>query len=179
MHERQASGHWATAARPELEQRNATARRAERAVHAATRPAPRASTIARPPRTQTSPEREPTASRTFEIANEVTRAYKDALGRGPTKSNVQFAGADTLVVVLHDTMTFEERKLVSLGTYEPVRECRVVLTSALEDRLRSIVERALGRRTLAFISGFDILRDVAVDIFTLAPETTDGQPAAR
>jgi uncharacterized protein YbcI len=106
-------------------------------------------------------------------------AYKDALGRGPSKSHVHFAGADTLVVVLQDTMNVEERNLASLGQEEPLRECRLVLMRALEDRFRSIVERALGRRTLAVLSGFDTLRDVAVEVFTLAPQSTDGQTARK
>lgn len=101
------------------------------------------------------------------------RAYKHALGRGPTKSHVHFAGADTLVVVLEDTMTTQERNLASLGEEAPVRQYRLVLTGALEDRLRSIVESAIGRTTLARISGFDPRRDVSVEIFTLAPEPTD------
>jgi uncharacterized protein YbcI len=92
---------------------------------------------------------------------------------------VHFAGADTLVVVLENTMTVQERNLASHGEEKPLRESRFVLTRALEGRFRSIVERALGRRTLAFVSGFDTLRDVAVEVFTLAPESTDGQTAMR
>jgi uncharacterized protein YbcI len=119
------------------------------------------------------------ASPQLEITNAMVGAYKDALGRGPTKSHVHFAGADTLVVVLEDTMTAQERSLASLGEQELLRECRLVLTRSLEGRFRSIVERALGRRTQAFVSGFDALRDVAVQVFTLAPESTDGQIATR
>jgi uncharacterized protein YbcI len=109
----------------------------------------------------------------------MVRAYKDALGRGPTKSDVHFAGADTLVVVLRDTMTVQERNLASLGEDERLRERRLVLMRAREDQFRSIVEHALGRRSLAVIGGFDILRDVAVEVFTLAPASTDGQPTMR
>jgi uncharacterized protein YbcI len=116
---------------------------------------------------------DPTASATLEIANGMVRAYKAALGRGPTKSHVHFAGADTLVVVLEDTMTIQERNLTSLGEQERLREYRLILTRGLEGRFRSIVERALGRRTLAFASGFDTLRDVAVEVFTLEPQSTD------
>jgi uncharacterized protein YbcI len=86
---------------------------------------------------------------------------------------VHFAGADTLVVVLEDTMTIQERNLTSLGEQERLREYRLILTRGLEGRFRSIVERALGRRTLAFASGFDTLRDVAVEVFTLEPQSTD------
>lgn len=121
----------------------------------------------------------PTASPQLEIANAIVGAYKDALGRGPTKSHVHFAGADTLVVVLEDTMTVQERNLASLGEEGLLREYRLVLTSALEDRLRSIVEGALGRRPQALVSGFDTRRDVAVEVFTLAPESADGQTETR
>ena len=106
-------------------------------------------------------------------------AYKDALGRGPTKAHVHFAGADTLVVVLEDTMTVQERNLACLGEEERVRAFRLILASGLEDRLRSIVECALGRRTVAFVSGFDTARDVAVEVFTFEPQPTDGQTAMR
>ena len=110
---------------------------------------------------------------TLEIANAVAAAYKDTLGCGPTKARVHFAPPAMLVVVLENTMTREERTLAALGEDERLRERRLVLTTALEDRLRSIVERALGRRTLVFLSGIDTRRDVAVEVFTLAPEPTD------
>jgi uncharacterized protein YbcI len=113
----------------------------------------------------------------LEIANAMVGAYKDALGRGPTKSHVHFAGTDTLVVVLENTMTMQERNLASLGEHERLRENRLLLTRALEARFRSIIERALGRRTQAFISGFDTRRDVAAELFTLEPEPTDRQSA--
>ena len=169
----------APAASPELERRHAKLRPAEPTVRAGAGRAPRANTTAKRPRPQTGPAREPAASPTLEIANAMVGAYKDALGRGPTKCRVHFAGADTLVVVLGDTMTVQERNLASLGEEEPLRESRFVLMRALEDRFRSIAERALGRRTLAFVSGFDTLRDVAVEVFTLAPEPTDGPTATR
>jgi hypothetical protein len=54
-----------------------------------------------------------------------------------------------------------------------LREHRLLLTIAAEDQFRSMVEGALGRRTLACVSGFDIQRDVAMEIFTLEPERTD------
>ena len=179
MHEPQASAHPATASSPELERRHAKLGRAEPTVSAAAARTPRARPTARPPGSQTGAPRDPTASPTLEIANAIVGAYKDALGRGPTKSHVHFAGADTLVVVLEDTMTAQERNLAALGEEEPLREYRLVLTRALEDRFRSIVERAVGRRTVAFVSGFDTVRDVAVEVFTLMPESTDGRTAVR
>lgn len=125
------------------------------------------------PQTDANPER--TAAPTLEIANAIAAAYKDVLGRGPNKTNVHFARPDTLVVVLESTMTMQERTLAALGEDKRLREHRLVLMTALEDRSRSIVERALGRRTLAFLSGIDTRRDVAVEVFTLEPDSTDRQ----
>jgi uncharacterized protein YbcI len=178
-HEPQASAHQAPAASPELERRRAKLGRPDPTRSAGAGRAPRAITMTSPPGPQTPPALEPTPSPTLEIANAIVSAYKDALGRGPTKSRVHFAGADTLVVVLHDTMTVQERSLAALGETKRLREYRLILTRALEDRFRSAVERALRRRTLAVISGFDTLRDVAVEVFTLVPEFTDGQSPRR
>jgi uncharacterized protein YbcI len=100
----------------------------------------------------------------------MVRLYKEAFGRGPTKARAQFAGPDTLVVLLEDTMTIAERNLAGMGQNERLREIRQFLQYALEDEFRRVVEEALGRRTLAFISGFDTTRDVAVEVFTLQPE---------
>lgn len=123
------------------------------------------------------PQRDPTAAPMLAIANAMVHTYKEALGRGPTKSRVLFADTETLVVVLEDTMTVQERTLVALGEEQRLREQRLFLTSTLEDQFRSIVETALERRTLAFINGFDTGRDIAVALFTLQPESTGGEHA--
>lgn len=106
----------------------------------------------------------------LEIANAMVRLYKDAFGRGPTKARAQLAGQDTLVVILESSLTVAERNLVAMGEHQRLREARLFFQYALEDQFRSIVEQALGRRTLAFISGIDTARDVAVEIFTLEPD---------
>src|ERR1700750_2111297 len=110
----------------------------------------------------------------LEISNAMVRLYKDAFGRGPTKARAQFAGQDTLVVILESSLTVAERTLLARGEHQRLREARLFFQYALEDQFRSIVEQALGRRTLAFISGIDTARDVAVEIFMLEPIADDG-----
>jgi uncharacterized protein YbcI len=114
----------------------------------------------------------------LEIANAMVRLYKDAFGRGPTRARAQFAGPDTLVVILENSLTAAERNLVRLGEDERLRETRLFFQHALEHEFRTIVETVLGRRTLAFISGMDAGRDVAVELFTLEPrqEVPDSDP---
>lgn len=111
----------------------------------------------------------------LEISNAMVRLYKEAFGRGPTKARTTFAGTDTLVVLLEDAFTAAERSLLALGEVERLRESRLVVQEALEDRARSTVEQALGRRSVAFITGVDPRYGVAVNVFTLEPvPVTDG-----
>jgi uncharacterized protein YbcI len=112
----------------------------------------------------------------LEISNAMVRLYKDAFGRGPTKARAQFAGPDTLVVILESSLTVAERNLVAMGEHQRLREARLFFQYALEDQFRTIVERALGRRTVAFISGIDTQRDVATEVFTLEPVSNDSYP---
>jgi uncharacterized protein YbcI len=106
----------------------------------------------------------------LELSNAMVRLYKELFGRGPTKARADFAGPDTLVIVLEDSMTVAERNLASLGEHQRLRDARLFFQYAVENEFRSTVERILGRRTVAFVSGIDSREDVAVEIFTLEPE---------
>jgi len=110
----------------------------------------------------------------LEISNAMVRLYKEAFGRGPTKARAQYAGPDTLVVTLESSLTVAERNLVAMGEHQRLREARLFFQYALEDQFRGIVEQALGRRTIAFVSGIDTARDVAMEVFTLEPIADEG-----
>ncbi|HTP19348.1 MAG TPA: Na-translocating system protein MpsC family protein [Solirubrobacteraceae bacterium] len=110
----------------------------------------------------------------LEISNAMVGLYKEAFGRGPTKARAQFAGPDTLVVILEASLTVAERNMVAMGEHQRLREARLFFQHALEDQFRAIVEESLGRRTLAFVSGIDTSRDVAIEVFTLEPQAEDG-----
>jgi uncharacterized protein YbcI len=112
----------------------------------------------------------------LQISTEMVRLYKEAFGRGPTKARTHFAGPDTLIVTLEDSLTVAERNLAALGEFSRLRDARLFFQYAMEDNFRSIVERALGRRTVAFISGIDVHNDVSVEVFTFAPRP-DSSPA--
>jgi uncharacterized protein YbcI len=110
----------------------------------------------------------------LQISNAMVRLYKDAFGRGPTKARAQFAGPDTLVVLLQDSMTTAERNLAAMGEHGRLRDARMFFQYALEDEFRAAVEQILRRRTVAFISGIDTVRDVSIEVFTLEPRTAVG-----
>jgi uncharacterized protein YbcI len=114
----------------------------------------------------------------LEISNAMVRLFKEAFGRGPTKARAQFAGPDTLLVTLESSLTVAERNLVAMGEHQRLREARLFLSHALEDQFRAIVERALGRKTLAYVSGLDTVRDVTIKVFTLEPAGERSAPSA-
>jgi uncharacterized protein YbcI len=101
-----------------------------------------------------------------EISNAMVHLYKEIFGRGPTKTRARFSDADTLVVVLEDTLTVAEHSLVALGEHARVREERLRLHVALEDLKRSEVERIVTRRTVAWVCGIDPLHDLATEVCT-------------
>ena len=105
----------------------------------------------------------------LDISNATVRLYKAAFGRGPTHARARFAGSDSLVVLLQDTMTVPERKLAALGEHERLRAHRLLLHQVIEDEIRSVVEEALERPTLSLITGLDTVRDVAAEVVLLAP----------
>jgi uncharacterized protein YbcI len=114
----------------------------------------------------------------LEISNATVRLYKVTYGRGPTHARARFAGPDTLVVLLQDTMTVSERKLAGLGEHERLREHRLLLHQTVEADLRAMVERILLRPTLGVIGGIDTRCDVAVEVVMLEPEPEPAPPAA-
>jgi hypothetical protein len=64
-----------------------------------------------------------------------------------------------------------------MGEHQRPREARLFFTYALEDQFRTIVEDALGRRTVAFVSGIDTRRGVAIEVFTLEPAAEEASPS--
>jgi uncharacterized protein YbcI len=108
------------------------------------------------------------------ISNEMVRIYKSQFGRGPTKTRAQWAGPDILVVTLEHTLTPAERKLVTLGENNRVRELRMLFQYAETETFCRPVELLTGRKVRSFVSGFDVEADLALEMFVLHPPGYDG-----
>jgi uncharacterized protein YbcI len=109
-------------------------------------------------------------STTAQISNEMVRLYKDLFGRGPTRARTAFAGPDTIIATLEDSLTPAERTMAELGEHQRLRDVRLLFQYAREQDFRETVERLTGRRVRAFVSGMDTREDVAAEIFYLEPE---------
>jgi uncharacterized protein YbcI len=114
----------------------------------------------------------------MQISNDMVRLYKTLFGRGPTKARTNFAGPDTIICTLENSLTQAERNLVALGEHQRLRDIRMFFQHASEGDFRESVERISGRRVRAFVSGIDTKHDVSVEVFYLEPLTDDDDGAA-
>jgi uncharacterized protein YbcI len=76
---------------------------------------------------------------------------------------------DLVTVLLADTLTKGERKLVENGHTERVIQLRHDYQLAMRDELVEIVERQLERKVMAFMSQNHIEPDLTVEVFVLEP----------
>src|SRR4051794_7955171 len=100
----------------------------------------------------------------------MVKLYKDQFGRGPTRARTHFAGPDTLIATLQESLTPAERNLAKMGEHQRLRDVRMFFQHASEDQFRGAVEEITGRKVWAFVSGIDTREDVSVEVFYLEPQ---------
>jgi uncharacterized protein YbcI len=124
-------------------------------------------------------ERAPDGSLTSAISNAIRQLIADYTGRGPTRARTSIR--DNLVVVLlEDTLTKGERRLVVKGRDHRVIDYRREFQDAMREDAIASIEQITGRKVKAFMSANHIDPDLAAEIFVLEPkpETTAGDGAA-
>lgn len=104
-----------------------------------------------------------------EISRAMVSLYKDQFGRGPTKARTDFAGPDAIVCTLENSLTQAELALAKMGEHQRLRDTRLYFQHASEEEFRGVVERILGRKVRAFVSGIDTVEDVSSEMFYLEP----------
>jgi uncharacterized protein YbcI len=110
---------------------------------------------------------DPATSILAEISREMVRLYKEQFGRGPTKARSNFAGPDVLICTLENSFTPAEQRLAEFGEHQRLRDTRLYFQYATEAQFCEVVERVVGRKVRAFISGLDSAHDVSAEIFYL------------
>src|SRR5688500_20330071 len=91
-----------------------------------------------------------------DIATEAVGVLREYTGRGPTKAKT-LINEDVVTVLLADTLTTGERKLVDAGRSERVLQLRHDYQLTMRDALIRIVERQLLR------NGTDYKRPTHID----------------
>ena len=118
--------------------------------------------------------RERVTSQLMQVSSAMVRIYKEQFGRGPERVRSFYAGPDSLVCFLENTLTPVERTLATIGEQQRLRDMRMLFQYAAEDEFRSAIEQITGRKVIAFVSGIDVRADVASELFTLEPRSLDG-----
>ena len=107
-----------------------------------------------------------------EVTNAMVRLYKELFGRGPTKARSNYAGPDTLIATIENSLTAAELNMVALDEHQRVREIRMFFQHASERDFTQTVEEITGRKVRAFVSGVDTHRDVSSEVFYFEPVPT-------
>jgi uncharacterized protein YbcI len=111
-----------------------------------------------------------TTSQLAQVSRAMVRIYKEQFGRGPERVRTHWAGPDSIICFLENTLTQVERTLTTMNENQRLRDMRMLFQYAAEAEFRSAVEEITGRRVIAFVSGIDTRADVASEVFVLEPE---------
>ncbi len=106
------------------------------------------------------------------ISNALVSLYKEYYGKGPTKAKTYILD-EAVVCVLRGGMTQAEKTLAAEGKEDTVRDVRQSWQQIMEDRFKSVIEAAVGRRVEAYIGGVDPQGEASSELFLL-----EGSPEA-
>ncbi|MEA2458407.1 MAG: hypothetical protein QOC95_1379 [Thermoleophilaceae bacterium] len=109
------------------------------------------------------------------ISNELVSLHARFYGRGPTKARTLMV-EDIVISRLSDPFTTAERTLLRTGREAEVRNMRAAFQSEMEAQFTDVVERAVGRRVIGFISEIHVDPDMAIELFFLEPESNGQRP---
>ena len=104
-----------------------------------------------------------------EINNGAVRVLRDYTGRGATKARTVI-DHKSVTILLSDTLTPGERRLADGGRAEHVLNNRHEFQRLMRDDLVKVVEDALDRKVIAFMSANHIDPDIGVEVFVLEPK---------
>jgi len=108
-----------------------------------------------------------------QISNGAVQLVRDYTGRGPTKARTTI-NPDLVTIILGDSLTKAERRLVAEGESDLVLNVRRRFQQAMREDLVDLVEGATSRRVIAFMSDQHLDPDLAAETFVLEPTTRNG-----
>jgi uncharacterized protein YbcI len=103
-----------------------------------------------------------------EINTGAVRVMREYTGRGPTKAR-SVIDENSVTILLADTLTPAERRLADSGKADSVLRTRHEFQLVMRDDLVKVVEDALDRKVIAFMSDNHIDPDMGVEVFVLEP----------
>src|SRR5262245_17578253 len=103
-----------------------------------------------------------------EVTKGMISLHRRFYGKGPTKAKTYVVN-DTVICVLEGGFTTVERTLIDEHDVDAVLQVRRSFQAAMEDHFTDVVENALGRKVIAYMSQIHADPDLAVELFVLEP----------
>jgi uncharacterized protein YbcI len=113
-----------------------------------------------------------------EVTKGMISLHRRFYGKGPTKAKT-YAVNDTVICVLEGGFTTVERTLINEGNVEAVLDIRRSFQRTMEEHFTEVVQGALGRRVIAYMSQIHASPDLAVELFVLEPGDEEIQVAGE
>jgi uncharacterized protein YbcI len=108
-----------------------------------------------------------------QISTGLVQLYARFYGKGPTKAKTHLVD-DCAICILRGGFTVVERTMIERGESESVHSLRRTFQDVMEGEFTGVVERALDRRVIAYMSQTHQDPELSVELFQLEP---DGNPA--
>ena len=108
------------------------------------------------------------------IATEMCEIQADYYGVAPRKAEAHYLPGKLVTVVLRETFTKAEQRLIENGSGEPLRDGRERFQRLSEDQFVSVIEQETGEQVSTFVSTTHLEDAVAIEVFLLGEgERTD------
>jgi uncharacterized protein YbcI len=102
------------------------------------------------------------------IADRIGEIQAEFYGIAPRKAEAHYLPGKLVAVVLRETFTKAEQRLITHGHGEPLREGRERFQRLSEEQFTSVIEQQTGDRVATFVSTTHLEDAVAVEVFLLA-----------
>jgi len=106
------------------------------------------------------------------ISTGLVRLHSRYYGKGPTKAKTYLVN-DTVICILRGGFTTVERTLIDEGNVDAVYQIRRSFQQAMQVQFTTVVEGAMGRKVIAYMSQVHQDPDLAVEIFVLEPSAVN------
>lgn len=103
------------------------------------------------------------------ISTGLVKLHAEYYGRGPTKAKT-YAVNDTIFCMLIGGFTTIEKTLIADGKADEVESVRRSFQGTMKQRFTEVVEAALGRTVIGYMSQIHTDPDVAIEVFLLEPK---------
>ena len=103
-----------------------------------------------------------------QISDGIVRLHKEFYGKGPNQAKTYLVN-DTVVCMLRGGFTTVERTLIDDGKSEAVEQIRRTFQTTMRGAFIHVVEGAMSRKVVAYMSQVHTDPDLAVELFVLEP----------